>query len=257
MPPLKVALVQFDIAWENPVANMATLEEMLEDIGTVDLIVLPEMFNTGFSMNPKKIAESANMQTHKWMQQMAKRKNAVILGSIALFEKGDFYNAALAVWPEGETKTYFKKHLFSLAGEQNHYSAGNSKTILEINGWKIAPFICYDLRFPVWSRNTGYQYDVAIYVANWPQQRQKAWDSLLVARAIENQSYVIGCNRVGIDANDNRYLGNSAIIDYLGETIMSKSGESAILIEEFNKEKLLELRTQFPFLNDADAFNLT
>lgn len=251
MQNLKVAVVQFNIEWENPVANRAILEEMIEPIEQVDLIVLPEMFNTGFSMNAKKIAESHNMDTHKWLKQMATRKNAVIMGSMAIFDAGFFYNRVLIVRPNGETITYNKHYLFTPASEHMAYTAGLQKTIFELNGWQIAPFICYDLRFGTWSNNVKYQYDLAIYMANWPTPRQRAWDTLLPARAVENQCYVLGCNRVGNDNNGLEYNGNSQIVDFLGEVLTSNLKDETILIKELNYQNLIEYRTKYPFIMDA------
>lgn len=225
MQNLKVTLVQSDLYWEEPRRNIEMFSEKLQGIsGTTDLVVLPEMFTTGFSMNPQNIAEPMGGSGLQWMQQTAARHNCIICGSIAVEDNGKYFNRFFWVRPDGSFSHYDKKHLFTYAGEDKDYTAGTSKLIVELKGWKIMPLICYDLRFPVWSRNRfceseGFDYDVLLYVANWPDARSHAWRILLMARAIENQAYVIGVNRTGADGNQFTYSGDSAIISPRGENI--------------------------------------
>ncbi len=216
---MKVAIIQTALIWENPNANRIQFEEKIRGIEqNVDLIVLPEMFSTGFTMNPETVAETMNGETISWMQTLAKHKNSAITGSLVIVENGKYYNRLVFVLPSGEIKHYDKRHLFSLAGEEKVYTKGKTKLIIEYKGFKICPLICYDLRFPVFSRNVE-DYDVLLYVANWPKPRINAWNALLKARAIENMCYVVGVNRIGEDQNNHVYNGNSQVIDYLGETL--------------------------------------
>lgn len=253
---MKVALVQSSLFWENPETNRNHFEEKINTITEkVDLIVLPEMFSTGFTMNPDGVAETMNGKTVFWMQTLAKAKKTAITGSVVIEEDGKYYNRLVFVFPSGEIKHYDKRHLFSLAGEEKIYTAGNKKIIVEYLGWKICPLICYDLRFPVFSRNVE-NYDILIYVANWPKTRILAWDSLLRARAIENLSYTIGVNRIENDANDIQYNGHSQIINPLGEYLVKPNEEEGIFIFELDKNVLEENRKKFNFLNDADTFEI-
>ena len=199
---MKVAIIQTALIWENPNANRIQFEEKIRGIEqNVDLIVLPEMFSTGFTMNPETVAETMNGETISWMQTLAKHKNSAITGSLVIVENGKYYNRLVFVLPSGEIKHYDKRHLFSLAGEEKVYTKGKTKLIIEYKGFKICPLICYDLRFPVFSRNVE-DYDVLLYVANWPKPRINAWNALLKARAIENMCYVVGVNRIGEDQNN-------------------------------------------------------
>ncbi len=252
---LKIAIVQSELIWENGKQNRSCFSEKINAISdTVDLIVLPEMFTTGFTMNPAKVAETMDGKTVIWLKNIAREKNSAITGSLVIEENGNYYNRLLFVYPSGEIKTYDKRHTFTLAGEDKVYTAGHKKVILEYKSWKICPLICYDLRFPVWARNTE-DYDLLFYVANWPKPRIYAWDSLLKARAIENMSYCIGVNRVGLDANDLEYSGNSVVYDYLGEEISNiKPNEDKIDIVSLNKNELLKTREKFQFLKDRDCF---
>jgi len=252
---LQIAIIQPDLAWEDAQKNRISFSEKMKEIKKpVDVILLPEMFTTGFSMTPKKLAESMTGETVVWMQEMAKSNHAAIAGSLIIKEEGKFYNRMLFVHPDGKIDCYDKRHAFTLAGEDEEYATGNSLAIVEYKGWRICPLICYDLRFPVWSRNTQ-NYDVLVYVASWPKPRINAWNSLLKARAIENMSYCIGVNRVGVDANGYEYSGNSAAIDFLGNemTALSENNE-AILYATLQKEKLIALRSKLNFLNDRDSF---
>lgn len=253
---MKIALIQSSLCWENPKNNRNHFEEKINAITeTIDLIVLPEMFSTGFTMNPNQVAETMQGETVLWLQSLAKAKNTAITGSLVIQEKGNFYNRLLFVFPSGEIEFYDKRHLFTLAGEDKIYTAGKEKLIVEYKGWKICPLICYDLRFPVFARNVE-EYDILIYVANWPKIRITAWDTLLKARAIENMSYTIGVNRIGFDENNFEYNGRSQAIDSLGNYIIAPQETETVLIVELNKEKLIEARKKFNFLNDQDEFSL-
>jgi omega-amidase len=257
MENLKVALVQTDLYWENITANLANLEEKLSTIekGT-DLIILPEMFNTGFSMNTALLAEPMNLTTFKWMKQMAEKTGAVVTGSFIVKQDGNNYNRLIWMQPNGDFDVYDKRHLFRMAGEHHHFSAGNKRITKVLKGWKICPLICYDLRFPVWSRNVDTEYDLLIYVANWPAVRSKIWSNLLLARAIENQSYVIGVNRVGEDGNGFPHSGDSAIVNYTGTTLVEVSNQEKIIYFELNKNDLTAFREKFPAHLDADSFEI-
>lgn len=253
---MKVALIQTKLIWENPQANRNHFEEKINAItAKVDLIVLPEMFSTGFSMNPIEVAESMQGETVTLMQSLAKAKNSAITGSLIIKENDNYYNRLVFVFSSGELQFYDKRHLFSLAGEDKVYTAGNQKLIVDYLGWKICPLVCYDLRFPVFSRNVE-EYDVLLYVANWPKVRINAWDVLLKARAIENISYAIGVNRTGLDNNNFEYNGHSQAVDFLGDYILEPQENEGVFIVELNKEKLLETRKKLGFLNDRDSFEL-
>ncbi len=255
---LKIALIQSDLAWENPKQNRDNFKERIEEIHTsVDLIVLPEMFTTGFTMNAKEHAETMQDKSVYWMQKMAALKNSVLIGSLIIKEQNKFYNRLLFVYPDGNISTYDKRHTFTLAGEHETYTSGNSKLIIDYKGWKICPLICYDLRFPVWSRNVE-DYDVLIYVANWPKPRIHAWDTLLMARAIENMCYCVGVNRVGVDNLNNEYCGHSATYDILGNNITpirpNKEHTEIITLE---RNHINFYRNKLKFLVDRDSFSLS
>ncbi len=252
---LKISLVQTNLHWENPTANLAMLEEKIFNISeTTDLIILPEMFTTGFSMKAEQFAEPMNLTTTRWMKQMAAQTGAVTMGSIIIKEGENYYNRLLWVTPEGEVDTYDKRHLFRMAKENEVFSEGEQRLIKTIKGWKICPLICYDLRFPVWSRNVNLDYDLLIYVANWPQVRMYPWDSLLVARAIENQSYVVGVNRVGKDGNGFAHSGNSTVIDFTGKVLFREIDNEIIHHHTLERSSLDEFRKGFPAYLDADKF---
>ena len=254
---LKIALIQSNLVWENPELNRINFSEKIKGITEpVDLIVLPEMFTTGFTMNASNIAETMEGKTITWMQFIASKSNASIMGSIVVLENGKYYNRLICVHSDGILEYYDKRHTFTLAGEHEVYTAGSDKILITIKGWGIYPLICYDLRFPVWARNTN-NYDVLIYVANWPKARIKAWDSLLQARAIENMSYCVGVNRVGLDANNHEYSGHSAVYDTLGERLDSiPSNKEAIEIVTLSKKHIETYRSKLNFLNDKDDFTL-
>lgn len=255
---LNIACIQSDLVWHNAAANLANFEEKIAKIDQpIDLIVLPEMFTTGFTMQPQAIAEVPKLHTHRWMQQMADRYNTAITGSYVVQENDSFYNRLLWVQPGGIFYYYDKKHLFRMGNEHQCYAPGQEKVILHWRGWNIRPLICYDLRFPVWSRNVANEYDLLLYVANWPAARAHVWNTLLVARALENQCYVLGVNRIGKDANDNDHDGNSQIIDYKGQTVADAGLKTETTI--YGSLKLNELndfREKFPAYLDADAFQI-
>ena len=253
---MKIALIQISLVWEDPKSNRVNIEQKINAIESgTDLIVLPEMFTTGFTMHPEAFAETMEGKTVLWMQSLAKAKNAAITGSLVIIENGNYYNRLLFVFPSGEIQFYNKRHLFTLAGEDQSYTNGTQKLIIEYKGWKICPLICYDLRFPVFSRNTE-NYDLLIYVANWPKTRINAWDTLLKARAIENMSYTIGVNRLGIDNNNLEYVGHSQLTDYLGNSVIEPHKEEGVFIAEIDKKTLVETRKKLDFLKDQDHFEL-
>ena len=252
---LNVALVQTSLIWENPEANRVRLSNKIASLSKeVDVILLPEMFTTGFTMTPQNIDTAEGQKTVEWMSKEAKGSDAAIVGSIVFFENGNFTNRLFFVEPNGAISQYDKRHTFTLAGEDQVYTAGNSHLIVEYKGFRINPMICYDLRFPVWARNTQ-DYDVLIYVANWPKPRITAWDTLLKARAIENMSYCIGVNRCGQDEAGYVYSGHSAVYDSLGEQQVF-SVEETILYATLNKAHITSTRNKLKFLEDSDGFSL-
>lgn len=253
---MKIALIQTELSWENPNENKALLQEKINAISQyVDLIVLPEMFTSGFTMNPKNVAQTMQGEAISWLKETAKNKDCAITGSLVIEENGNYFNRLVFVFPTGEIQTYDKRHLFTLAGEDKVYTAGKDKLIIEYKGFKICPLICYDLRFPVFARNVE-DYDVLIYVANWPKPRVNAWDILLKARAVENMSYVIGVNRVGVDANNLEYVGHSQAIDFLGNYIKEPQEIEGVFIVELDKNEMLETREKLNFLYDRDKFQI-
>jgi len=253
---MKISLVQTSLTWENPQANRDNFEMLINSIEeATDIIILPEMFATGFTMKPEDVAETMNGETIQWMKDMAAAKDCAVTGSLVIEENSNYYNRLLFVLPDGEVKTYDKRHLFSLAGEDKAYTAGADRLIINYRGWKISAFVCYDLRFPVFSRNTE-DIDLMLYVANWPAPRVAAWDTLLKARAIENMCCVAGVNRIGQDNNGHNYLGHSQVFDELGANVVEPSESEGIFTVELNKENLLETRNKFGFLNDRDGFSL-
>ena len=306
MQDLSVTLIQTDLYWENPTANLANLEEKIAQISTqTDLIILPEMFNSGFTMNAKAVAEPMNLTTFKWLRQQAKKANAVVMGSFivkcstgipsrgvddtgkdsrATLEdtgrdsRATYHNRLIWMRPDGSFEKYDKRHLFRMGNEHLTFTGGTERLIVELKGWKICPLICYDLRFPVWSRqgkgeeerkdieegnvhnsqfithNSQLNYDLLIYIANWPSARSQVWDTLLQARAIENQSYCIGVNRVGNDGMGLNYSGNSAVIDFKGNQLFYQKELEVIHNQILNYQKLIDFRTKFPAYLDADEF---
>lgn len=254
---MKIALIQTSLTWEDPIENRSHLSQKINGfMDDVDLIVLPEMFSSGFTMNPKNIAETMQGGTVSWLQHMAKAKNCAITGSLVIEEIGSFYNRLVFVFPNGEIKHYDKRHLFTLAGEDKVYTAGTQKLIVDYKGFRICPLVCYDLRFPVFARNVE-KYDVLIYVANWPKPRVNAWDILLKARAVENMCYTIGVNRIGTDEHDHEYVGHSQAVDFLGNYLQEPEETDGVFIVELDKEKMLETRYKLAFLNDRDEFKLS
>jgi predicted amidohydrolase len=253
---MKVALIQSPLSWENPTANRNHFEEKINAISEkVDLIVLPEMFTTGFTMNPKAVFDTMQGETMVLLKSLSKAKNSAIAGSLIIKENESFYNRLVFVFPSGEVQFYDKRHLFTLAGEDKVYTAGREKLIVEYQGWKICPLICYDLRFPVFARNVE-EYDVLLYVANWPKPRINAWDILLQARSVENLCYTIGVNRMGFDTNNFEYNGHSQAVDFLGNYILEPQESEGVFVIELNKERLLETRKRLSFLDDKDVFEL-
>ena len=253
---LNVTIIQTHLAWENPIENRSHFDTLLTSLKDAHLVVLPEMFTTGFTMNAEQASEISEGETLAWLQQWAKRINAAITGSVAVNENGNYYNRLYFVYPDGSFKTYDKKHLFTLANEHHTYNAGKERLIVEYLGWKICPLVCYDLRFPVWARNTE-DYDALIYVANWPKIRTHAWDTLLKARAIENISYCIGVNRIGLDGNGYEYVGHSAVYNTLGELVSIEELETDLLqTVTLEKSHINKTRSHLKFLQDRDAFTL-
>ena len=254
---LHITLVQPDIVWEDKSANLQQYEHMIAGIkGDKHIVVLPEMFSTGFSMDAERMAEPMNGPTVTWMATMAVKHRCIITGSLIISEEGNYYNRMLWVQPDGSIGCYDKRHLFAYAGEDKHYTSGEKRLIAQVNGWRINVMVCYDLRFPVWARNQGEEYDVLLYVANWPEPRSLAWQTLLQARAIENQCYVAGINRVGTDGKGFKYAGESSVFGPLGETIWQAGNEVICKTVTADKETLIKVRSTFPFLNDADKFLL-
>lgn len=258
MSELHCTLIQTDIHWEDAEANREMLTQKIRSITEPShLIILPEAFNSGFSMNAERIAETMNGNTLRWIKSMAKEKKSAITGSVFIIEGGKYYNRMIWVLPNGQIGYYDKRHLFSLAGEDKTYSAGSQRVIASLNGFRILLQVCYDLRFPVWSRQQNeHEYDVIIYVANWPLQRALAWKTLLQARAIENQCYVIGVNRVGEDGTQKLYSGGSSVIHPLGEILYQKENEEDLFSFTLKKSEVEDIRKRLPFYMDRDEFSI-
>ncbi len=277
MPSLTVTLIQSNLHWEDKEANLKMFEEKINAIKEkTEMVILPEMFSTGFSMNPKLLAEKMEGATMQWMMRIAREHRIILTGSLIIEEDGYYYNRLIWMLPVGQYGHYDKRHLFGYAGEQEHYSPGNKRLIASVNGFKLNMQICYDLRFPVWASQQSFvppllgkkrvsnfdafkepehpEYDILVYVANWPEKRNHAWKTLLQARAIENQCYVIGLNRVGNDGNDIYYSGDSMVVDPLGKTAYEKSHDEDIFTITINKENVDDIRKQFPFWKDAEHF---
>lgn len=256
MEDLRVTVVQCNLTWELPEKNRADIACLLEKkTEPTDLIILPEMFTSGFTMQPSHVAEPLDGPTVDWMAMQAAHYEAVLVGSLVIKEGGNFYNRLIWMRPDGTFDWYDKKHLFSLAGEHHHYKAGDQRLVVELNGWKLCPLVCYDLRFPVWSRNTEC-YDALLYVANWPNPRRSHWLRLLPARAIENQCYVIGVNRVGKDSNGHNYSGDSGVFDFEGTMIADSGEHEGIFTCTLSGNSLQDFRGRLPFLKDRDYFTL-
>jgi predicted amidohydrolase len=254
---LHITIIQPDMVWEDAAANLRQYEALLGGInGRKEVVVLPEMFSTGFSMSPQGLAEEMDGRSVQWMREMAARHRIILTGSLIIREEDRFYNRLIWMQPDGVFGQYDKRHLFGYAGEGDHYTPGSRRLITQVKGWRICPLICYDLRFPVWSRNLNADYDVLLYVANWPKRRSTAWKALLQARAIENQAYVAGVNRVGDDGNGIRYSGDSAVYSPLGEPLYTAGDGPEVQTVVLERAPLEEGRSHFPFLRDADPFLL-
>lgn len=262
MPTLTISTIQTRLHWESKAANLQMLEEKINSLfQKTEIVVLPEMFSTGFTMKPELFAETMEGPTVEWMKRLSASNRVILTGSLVIKEGEKYFNRLIWVMPNGEIGYYDKRHLFAYGEEDKHYTAGNKRLIASVKGWKINLQVCYDLRFPVWARQTpmdknepAYEYDVLIYVANWPDRRSHAWKTLLCARAIENQCYVVGVNRVGKDGNDIYHSGNSLVIDPLGEVLYHMADEEDIFTITLQKDWLEEVRTKFPFLKDGDQF---
>ena len=271
MSSLTITVIQTNLHWENRDANLQMLEEKINSIKEkTEIVVLPEMFTTGFSMQPGKLAETMHGETVQWMKRMAAAKKIILTGSVIIEEKGNYFNRLIWMLPNGQYGIYDKRHRFAYAGEDGYFTAGTKRLIASVKGWKINLLICYDLRFPVWARQTSpsnslskgeggpaaLEYDVLIYVANWPERRIHAWKTLLQARAIENQCYVVGANRVGHDGNNISYSGESMVIDPMGEVLHTKKNEEDIFTVTLDKLHLQQVREKFPFWKDSDSFTI-
>ncbi len=264
MSSLTFTLIQTALHWENKEANLQMLEQKIAAIKEkTQVVVLPEMFPTGFSMKPQQFAETMDGPTMQWMKKVAAAKRIALTGSMIIEEEGHYYNRLVWMLPNGKYGIYNKRHLFAFAGEDQYYTQGTQRLITSANGWKINLMVCYDLRFPVWSRQSPLQkegdqsepeYDILVYVANWPERRSHAWKTLLQARAIENQCYVIGVNRIGNDGNNIYHSGDSMVVNALGEMLYHKAHEEDIFTITLDKEHLLQIREKMPFLKDADRF---
>lgn len=252
---MNIKLLQTDIVWQKPEANRDHVENLIDSLSdSTDLVVLPEMFTTGFCTSPKGAAEKADTDTLLWMQSIALRRNMALAGSVATEENGKYYNRFYFVKPDGSYVTYNKRHLFTFAGEHKEYTAGEERVVVEYLGFRILLQICYDVRFPVYSRNRG-DYDMIIYVANWPTVRLDAWNTLVRARAIENVCYVAAVNRTGSDPYV-QYSGGTALYNFMGKTIAEAGTEEGIVSGTIDMQDLIRFRSKFPALQDADQFKL-
>jgi omega-amidase len=263
MQPLTITTIQTNLIWEDKAANLQHLQQKIENISSkTEIVVLPEMFSTGFSMQPQLLAEKMDGTTMQWMQEQSNKHHIVLTGSIIIEEAGKFYNRLIWMLPNSQYGYYDKRHLFAYADEHSHYTGGNKRLITSVKGWRINVQVCYDLRFPVWARqqqqddDAAAEYDLLLYVANWPEKRSHAWKTLLCARAIENQCYVVGVNRVGTDGNNVYHSGNSLVIDPLGQVLYHMADEEDVNTITLLKEKLEEVRKRFPFLQDGDKFTI-
>jgi omega-amidase len=278
MSTLTITVIQSNLHWEDKSANLAMFEEKINSIkDKTEIVVLPEMFSTGFSMEPSKLAETMEGETLQWMKRMAAQKKIILTGSVIIKEEfgqaaqsgqTSYYNRLIWMLPNGQYGSYDKRHRFAFAGEDLHYTAGSKRLIASVKGWKINLLICYDLRFPVWARQTPApiqdreegesepEFDLLIYVANWPEKRIHAWKTLLQARAIENQCYAIGCNRLGDDNNGFHYSGESMVVDPMGETLYTKKEAEDIFTITIDKSNLQQVREKFPFWKDGDLFTI-
>jgi len=259
---LDLTLIQTHLHWEDKDANLKMLEEKIKAIpSSRQIVILPEMFSTGFSMNPERLSEKMDGPTVQWMKKIAASKKIILTGSLIIEEDGKYFNRLIWMLPDGKFGVYDKRHLFAYGEEDKHYTAGTQRLIASVNGWKINLMVCYDLRFPVWSRQQfdeerNFEYDVLVYVANWPERRNTAWKSLLQARAIENQCYVVGLNRVGNDGNNIYHSGDSMVIDPLGKILYHRVDEEEVFSLQLDKNHLKETREKFQFWRDADDFEV-
>jgi Predicted amidohydrolase len=260
MSTLSFTIIQTDLFWKDKIANLKMLEEKILSVKEkTQVVILPEMFSTGFNLNTEELAETMNGETIEWMKKISSQKKIILTGSIIVEDGGKYFNRLIWAQPNGNLGFYNKRHLFGVAGENENFTAGNTRFITSVNGWKINLQICYDLRFPVWARqqiNNDYEYDVLINIANWPKARNHHWKTLLTARAIENQCFVIGVNRIGEDGNDVVHTGNSMIINAKGEILYSKEGDEDIFTITLKKDDLITIRNNFPFWKDADEFKI-
>lgn len=260
MSALTFTLIQTTLHWEDKAANLQMLEEKINSIQQpTHIVVLPEMFSTGFSMKPEQLAEPMDGPTVEWMKKVARLKRVAVTGSLMIEEEGRYLNRLIWMLPNGQYGWYDKRHLFAYGHEDQHYTAGTQRFIASVNGWKVMPLVCYDLRFPVWSRQQfhrvdGFEYDILLYVANWPDRRSHAWRTLLQARAIENQCYTIGVNRVGADGNEVYHSGDSMVCNALGEVLYHKADSEDLFTITLHKEELEGTRQKLPFWKDADPF---
>ena len=252
---LNISLIQISLVWQEPQANRDNFEAHIQSLPETDLVVLPEMFTTGFTMESEKLAEDMDGPSVTWMAELASSRQAVITGSLIIRTERGYVNRLVWMQPDGSYETYDKRHLFRLANEQEHYVQGYESPIFELKSWRIMPQICYDLRFPVWSRNTQ-NYDLLVNVANWPGKRKYAWQTLLRARAIENVCYVAAVNRIGRDGNGYDHSGDSVLLDFRGEELLRESDRELIATCQLNKSDLLEFRQSFPVHLDRDNFIL-
>jgi omega-amidase len=254
----RVTLAQQPLAWHDAAANRAHFAEILAPVrGATDLVVLPEMFTTGFTMQPEQYAEAADGETRAWLLGQARALDAAVGGSVAVNDRGRYFNRFMLATPSGDLYSYDKRHLFRMGGEHRHYSAGGHAMIIEFRGLRLCPLVCYDLRFPVWSRRRPeLDYDLVIYAANWPAPRRHAWQTLLRARAIENQAFCVGVNRVGDDGAGNAHLGDSVVLDFMGMPLLELGGEARVATVPIEPDAVREWRDRFPAQLDADAFSL-
>ena len=261
MSALSITTIQANLIWEDKAANLYALEQKINSIqDPTEIVVLPEMYSTGFSMQPSLFAETMEGETLNWMKKVSTQNKIILTGSIIIEEEGKYYNRLIWMLPNGEYGYYDKRHLFAFGQEDKFYNAGNKRLIAQVKGFKINLQVCYDLRFPVWARQQnksgGMEYDVLIYIANWPEKRSHAWKTLLCARAIENQCYVVGVNRVGTDGNNIYHSGNSLVIDPLGQVLYHMPDDEDVNTVTISKDYLNEVREKFPFWKDGDGFSL-
>jgi len=257
MKNLSFSLIQSEIIWEAPEDNRMFFESKISELSSGQIVLLPETFTTGFSAKAVEQAEDMQGPSIAWMKKVSKERNLILGGSLIIEEDGKIYNRFIWMQPDGKFHFYNKRHLFSYGGEGDKFTAGDKRTIVSANGWKINLQVCYDLRFPVWSRmRTENEFDILIYVANWPEQRIEAWNSLLKARAIENQSFVIGLNRIGSDGNELNYIGESQLIHPSGDLICKEKNNEAVISFTLEKAEIISHRKKYPFLRDRDKFNV-